>query len=150
MSTGNQSIRETSTDINELLQILQDQIAQEGDEYRAQVMYIISQGALPLFLTGSRVYGTPKEGSDVDFVVFLPENAESTLGSKADKAKKRYGNRAGSCFYFGGLNLIVETNPKKVVAWYEGTRRLEEMKPVSKAVAIVMFDSLFDKMNNEQ
>lgn len=29
---------------------------------------------LPAFLTGSRVYGTPKEDSDIDLVVFMDKN----------------------------------------------------------------------------
>lgn len=85
------------------------------------------------FMTGSRVYGTPRPDSDYDMVVLVSPEEEAQLKQRSDvKGKILYGN----------LNLITCTNELDFAAWYEGTRRLEEIKPVTRAFAIEVFESL--------
>lgn len=64
------------------------------------------------FLTGSHVYGTPNEGSDIDLVVLLSEEDHATLlGAIGEQFPIR----------FGRLNLIPFSNPDQFTAWKAAT-----------------------------
>lgn len=66
------------------------------------------------FLTGSRVYGTPKPDSDYDLVVDMdPETALDV--------RKAAGVKPGMPIRFGVLNLIPVTSEAEYDAWLDAT-----------------------------
>lgn len=97
-------------------------------------------------LTGSRVYGTPTEDSDVDLVVLLPESAVAVLRGLADPwghpDRDEYIAAGGEPLRFGKLILICCLNPEYYKVWKEGTRRLKRSAPVSRAFAVSYFREL--------
>lgn len=87
------------------------------------------------FLTGSQVYGTPTERSDVDLCVqmswadmnLLTRFADSISGSLPDSQK------------FGKLNLLI-LEDWKWRAWKRGTEELVARKPVTREEAIAVLE----------
>jgi len=66
------------------------------------------------FMTGSRVYGTPKPDSDYDLVVDIdPETAKDI--------RKAAGVKEGEPVRFGALNLILTTSEAEYDAWLDAT-----------------------------
>lgn len=101
------------------------------------------------FLTGSRVYGTPRHDSDWD-VVFLMSPEEAVLLGKVAKGHIRglskldeglemskYGH---PCIYYKEWNFIFVKDIEMYQAWKEGTDYLAKMAPVSKEIACTLFD----------
>ncbi len=93
------------------------------------------------FLTGSRVYGFPKEDSDIDLVCLLSLDQLSAIAPLADNTDD-FGSPGGQ-FYddgcslrFGKLNLLVVTEKKHFDVWKQGTDELIAMKPVTRDKAI--------------
>ncbi len=84
------------------------------------------------FLTGSRVYGTPKEDSDLDLCVFVTQAALEELRKMADKV----GNSRGDSLMFGKLNLLCFTKQSEFEAWHNATVELCCIAPVSRDRAI--------------
>lgn len=84
------------------------------------------------FITGSRVYGTPNDTSDVDLVVLLPSAVIETLRNYSeDKHTLR----------FGKLNVLAldESQAEHVEfyqKWETVTNGLIERKPVTRDEAI--------------
>lgn len=85
------------------------------------------------FLTGSRVYGTPKRGSDIDLVVTLAYGSTKLLEPLADEIIGSYDDGDLS-LRFGKLNLLVLPE-KKALAWRVGTEKLMEQGPVTREFA---------------
>lgn len=86
------------------------------------------------FLTGSRVYGSPGPGSDVDLVVPMYEAAFSNLARLLAEAdpddpdrvefttyKDEEGVPAAMTIRYGVLNLIGAANPELWRAWLAGS-----------------------------
>ena len=98
------------------------------------------------FLTGSRVYGVPKNDSDIDLVVLVSAEDAVALTKMADRsdttAEQEY--EGGISLHFGKLNLICETNPEKVKKWRAGTDLLQKIKPVSRTTAKTVLQDYFD------
>lgn len=84
------------------------------------------------FLTGSRVYGTPTEKSDIDLVVLVDKETADFLWANTDPNSQsvRYGN----------LNLIVFTNEYVFLEWLKVTEILIGKKPVTRDEAIAEFN----------
>ncbi len=83
------------------------------------------------FLTGSRVYGRPREDSDVDMVVRVDISTARVLYSLsdtfdaakfADETDPDYGGIG--VVRFGKLNLILCTDDDQYTAWRMGTRAM--------------------------
>lgn len=91
------------------------------------------------FLTGSRVYGTPTEESDVDLVVQMTATEMDKLGWFAEEAFgfDEYG--CGRSFRFGKLNVIAISGDKLFQLWKESTEACEAIKPVNKVEAKAIF-----------
>ncbi len=93
------------------------------------------------FITGSHVYGTPTEDSEIDLVVFVDEATRDKLVELSEQGKfpVRYGK----------LNLLIATTPEEYAVWKEGTAKLLELKEVigsvNKEQASVLFDQLREK-----
>ena len=88
---------------------------------------------LKAFMTGSRVYGTPRPDSDHDMVIRCTLDEQIDLELRSDHDKK---------ILFGDLNIITCIVDWQFNAWYEGTQRLTDIKPVTRAFAIEVFTSL--------
>lgn len=81
------------------------------------------------FLTGSRVYGTPKEDSDLDMVILIEEEEER------DYILALKDNPNAKMTMFGNINLIVVKSEDEYYAWKSATELLESKKPVTKKKA---------------
>lgn len=99
------------------------------------------------FLTGSRAYGTPRETSDTDLVVFVTEKDIEVLISQGHQRDFGSGTGLGNVsLRFGGMNLICLTDITDYEIWAEGTKRLIERAPVTRQEAVAMFDRLYEKV----
>jgi predicted nucleotidyltransferase len=85
-------------------------------------------------LTGSRVYGTPTEESDIDMVVLVTDEELVRLAMLADEGDKG--------LKFGRLNLITVTTEKAFAVWEEGTKWLESKKPVTREQAVRLLTAM--------
>lgn len=100
-------------------------------------------GITPAFLTGSRVYGTPRLASDIDLVVL----ADTTVIDKLVEVI-RFVNiedyQYADCVSIraGRLNLLFCTSVVQYEKWKIGTAELIEKKPVTKEKACEKFNSL--------
>ncbi len=90
------------------------------------------------FITGSRVYGTPTEKSDIDLCVMLEELDYYTLNDWSEDAAASVGGN--SSLRFGRLNLIV-LSASDFEAWREATDILIARKPVTKKEAIAVIEA---------
>lgn len=103
------------------------------------------------FITGSRVYGEPREDSDLDLVVHMPaEVAEEIWGELFPEKPTNYGAGAFSIFRFGQLNLIATHTQSAFYAWREGTnkclaQRLTKRKPLTRSEAVTIIRKELDK-----
>ena len=99
-----------------------------------------SAGDKRAFVTGSHKYGTPREDSDFDLVVFLG-------GDDLDRMRETFEPDAPGYGYvlvlrFGVLNLICFCDERKYEAWREGTEKLEKIKPVDRSTAVALIGGL--------
>ena len=96
------------------------------------------------FLTGSHVYGTPRESSDVDLVVLIDraelDRLRELLGD--DPEHNPYGASCGASIRIGKLNLIAVTSTAEYDRWLCGTKILRMRAPVSRDVAVATFAAL--------
>lgn len=87
------------------------------------------------FVTGSRVYGTPRPDSDIDLCVTgISELDYHLLRENADDHK---GSGDGS-LVFGRLNLIL-LDAAEFEVWREATNELAARKPVTREEAVREF-----------
>lgn len=92
------------------------------------------------FITGSQVYGTPTEQSDIDLVLSLsPEDIE-LLCHFADNGKCSAGADGGS-LRFGQLNLII-LQEHELEPWKAATDELIARKPVSRDEAVKLIKAM--------
>lgn len=111
------------------------------------------------FLTGSRVYGSPRGNSDIDLVVFLTPRELEELRQVADSSDEdridkkdsdggpQFMNGPAASLRFGKLNLICVTDPLAYAVWLNGTKILtreaeKSSGPVLRPVAIAFFEAL--------
>lgn len=96
-------------------------------------------------VTGSRVYGIPKSDSDIDLVVLVTPADLKRLMTVAGEV---VGGSAGgercieASLRFGKLNLLCVTDPVAYHVWERGTRELRDNAPVTRDVAVAMFQLL--------
>jgi hypothetical protein len=70
------------------------------------------------FITGSRAYGNPGPGSDLDLVVLMTPAAE-------DQLRRVLGCEKGA-IRAGALNLVVTNDPDEYALWQVGTLQLQQ------------------------
>lgn len=94
------------------------------------------------FLTGSRVYGTPREDSDIDLVVPVsPETAARIIELAGEEAQPQGYEGTQSSVRFGDLNLLLVCSDAMYEAWRAGTDKLKAEAPVTRERAIsVLYD----------
>lgn len=98
------------------------------------------------FVTGSQVYGTPTQDSDIDLVVhvesksfdliysivFDQTNNEIEVDYELDEGEIGHQSMR---IKFGKLDLILVSSRKLFNAWKKGTNYLKSRKPVTRAQA---------------
>ena len=109
------------------------------------------------FLTGSRVYGTPRPDSDWDLVVLVdPETAYALASAFCDTDTEEFATDAykGCGFQVTvekngkKLNLLVSTTQKAFDQWRTGTESLKKRKPVTREFACEVFKALREANND--
>jgi hypothetical protein len=102
-------------------------------------------------VTGSHAYGTPREDSDIDLVVFVsPADMKKLIGLESGADAERYGSLAQVFLRFGNLNLICVDNDTDYDVWLKGTAALKARKPVTRDEAVVLFKQLQKEARPEQ
>lgn len=92
-------------------------------------------------LTGSRVYGTPREDSDVDLAVLVSlEDFDKLValfppGGEADS----YKGCPAQPLRIGKLNLLLVTSEAHLAIWRAGTDILKANAPVTREQAMQLF-----------
>lgn len=103
------------------------------------------------FLTGSQIYGSPTENSDIDLVVSMDDENRARLWALVKDSEKKanfntdadYGGNLN--LQFGRLNLIVLKSDIEMANWKVGTVMLERQGPVSRERAVEVLKALRDK-----
>ena len=103
------------------------------------------------FLTGSQIYGSPTENSDIDLVVSMDDENRARLWALVKDSEKKvnfntdadYGGNLN--LQFGRLNLIVLKSDIEMANWKVGTVMLERQCPVSRERAVEVLKALRDK-----
>lgn len=107
------------------------------------------------FLTGSRVYGKPQPGSDIDLCVLVtptdfdllfaaahPQSGPSSDIGSRDTRSTLIGKDSIAVRY-GKLNVLMTTNPEMYEAWRAATLSLTALKdhggPVTREKAVEVF-----------
>lgn len=95
------------------------------------------------FMTGSHIYGTPTEDSDVDLVIFMEPGAgfdfANLFKAEIQRGKNNY---PGAQFTQGKLNIILCTDEEQYFIWEQGTRELWARRPVTREEAMAHFAQL--------
>jgi hypothetical protein len=102
------------------------------------------------FITGSHAYGTPREDSDIDLVVFVSPNDLKKLAGVEGGDSARYGNLAQAFLRFGNLNLLAVDNDTDYEVWLKGTVDLKARRPVTRDEAVAHFKMLQTEARPEQ
>lgn len=86
------------------------------------------------FLTGSRVYGRPRDDSDVDLVVLMTKDEMAALARHGSDIKD-YGTGSLSV-RFGILNIVAVSSPAEYEAWRDSKNALLARRPVTRDDAV--------------
>lgn len=93
------------------------------------------------FVSGSQVYGTPNNSSDVDLVIltdFASMEKLAPLASRVDTGSAE--GSVDASLTFGRLNLICVGEPLDWAWWREGTDELRRSRPVFRQHAIDLLE----------
>lgn len=96
----------------------------------------------PAFATGSRVYGKPREDSDLDLVIYCTD-AETIglLRANCDPGSAPRGPYPS--LRFGKLQIVLLEDEAKYHAWRKGTKALKALAPNgNKTLATHIFKEL--------
>jgi hypothetical protein len=106
------------------------------------------------FLTGSHVYGEPREDSDIDIVIPMEKGDLTRLVQILDNMDGDWDEMdvgyPKTTFRVGPFNLIFVDGGGHMKVWKEGTEKLKKRKqrtdkPVTRKAAIRLFDKLRQK-----
>lgn len=95
----------------------------------------------PAFLTGSRVYSSPRLNSDVDVVIRVDAELLNVLQANSDPEYREgysYGQAAAASLRFSNLNLICTTTDQKYDAWKRARDRCQGEAPCTRERAVVI------------
>lgn len=86
---------------------------------------------LKAFATGSRVFGEPRQDSDLDLVILVDAFTLNLLQGMAEVDENAeatgYAGAVSACLRFGKLNIIATTEVSLYLAWKEGTEECERL-----------------------
>lgn len=125
--------------------------AEENDQLHAQLFASMGESIdRAAFLTGSRVYGTPRPDSDIDMCVLLDRSEFCKLLAIADNERqdheKVYEDTDDVAYKFGNLNMICFHDLEVFDAWRRGTEQLKAEKPVTRARAKEVLHGLVNEI----
>lgn len=104
------------------------------------------------FCTGSRVYGEPRQDSDLDLVILVDPFTLNLLQSVAEVDENElatgYAGSFTACLRFGKLNVLATTEVEYFLAWREGTE--ECMKLAGQRTADLNQPHLFGKITRDE
>ena len=86
------------------------------------------------FITGSRVYGSPTEDSDLDIVIRCDRYVAAVLESLIGKCSSDYDHESVSV-QCGRINLHLCTTDREYDRWRLGTRSCEVVAPIDRETA---------------
>lgn len=93
------------------------------------------------FITGSRAYGEPKPGSDIDLAILISSEQETLLFSMLEPIERQAeSNTGGGSYRFGRLNLLCFQDELTFAAWKAGTEELINQRPVSRELAVEVIE----------
>ena len=104
------------------------------------------------FVTGSRVYGTPREDSDIDLAVFVTIKELNLLCIMADEVPDvpdSGGEDVSRSLRFGKLNLLCFTDETEFQAWREATDELIQRCPATREDAVRLIQEKCHAARNE-
>lgn len=108
-------------------------------------------------LTGSMVYGTPHEDSDLDIVVLVDPSSLELIADMADELCEGYVGAPDDetttdsvIVRAGRFNVIAVTKPEDFATWVKGTAQLKERRVQGGTVTREQAVELFDKLRAEQ
>lgn len=132
-------------------------VADEAIERLASLKHMLTYER---FCTGSRVYGTTREDSDLDVVCLCSGREFLKLWRSSDTLKEEFENNGISesteyppedqSLRFGKLNLLCFESSLKFAAWKEGTRNLIARRPVTRDEAIEELDRCYTEHRNDR
>lgn len=99
------------------------------------------------FITGSRQYGTPREDSDLDLVVYISQEELDYLRDEWSSSTQAYGDVL--VLRFGLLNLICHSNEHNYEAWRKATEVLTAQRPVTREFAVQTIKGLLSQHASE-
>ena len=102
------------------------------------------------FVTGSRVYGVPREDSDWDIVIRCDKKDATEIFGIPQVHIGPTGidyplDNKGTSHYLGNINYILCFTDQRFDNWKKGTETLKNLRPVTRDVAVNLFKSLFEK-----
>ena len=86
------------------------------------------------FVTGSRVYGTPRKDSDLDVVVRADEYVIRIIESIVGRSASDYDHKSVSV-QAGPINLHLCATDEEYDRWEKGTKSAEVVKPIDRETA---------------
>jgi hypothetical protein len=89
------------------------------------------------FITGSRVYGTPRDNSDLDVVIRCDAYVIAAIEALIGKSSGDYDHKSVSV-QCGPLNLHLCGTDGEYDRWHQGTRTCEVVAPIDRKTAIKM------------
>lgn len=103
------------------------------------------------FFTGSRVYGTPRRGSDLDLVLLVDEGEVAELLAVTQDTfhdSSNYPGKTSKPFQFGQMNVIACYTREVYDAWREARDRCVALKatagrPISRDEAVATHTQVF-------
>lgn len=99
------------------------------------------------FFTGSRVYGEPKESSDVDMVMLVTEDEANMLRPLADTRGGSADVKGDFSLKFGRMNVLTMTSVAKFNAWLTATEKLIDRRPVTRDEAVKLIEHYEEQFN---
>lgn len=118
----------------------------DNDPGKCPLPPVISDAKFRAFITGSHVYGRPGQKADLDAVPFVSREMKKFLKSLCDSPLEENLRGYGSPHIrFGNLQLICCVTENQYKAWFETTRKLIKIKPVTRDFAVEQFKAAFEK-----
>lgn len=91
------------------------------------------------FLSGSHVYGFPRPTSDVDLVVYMPQDEIVRLCEIVEHELSEFYPNDLVSLKFGNLNLICISDELYFNRWRDATAALEKKRPLQRNDAVNYF-----------
>lgn len=102
------------------------------------------------FLTGSRVYGTPRDESDIDLMILTSDDDYAALCNWGTVRNASGEQCDWQSLRFERLNIISTSDPDRFEVWRKITNDLAARAPVTKEEAIAHWELLEGAYDKEK